>query len=80
MTHDPLWIETRFGELVNLHQLAQIQHDGQGKLVGFSPSIGKIVLFKGSPEDCERIRDELGATLQSMKITDLARLNFAEAG
>lgn len=77
MTNEALWLETTFGELVNVRQLAQIQHDGQGKVVGFSPALGKIVLYKGSPDECERIREELGATLQSMKITDLSRVSFA---
>lgn len=79
MITEPIWIETGFGELVNLHQLVQIQYDGQGRLVGFSPAIGKIVLFKGSADECERIRDELGGTLQSLKITDLARFHCASA-
>jgi hypothetical protein len=75
-----MWIETGFGEFVNLRQLVQIQYDGQGRLVGFSPAVGKIVLFKGSPEECERIREELGATLQSLKITELSRFHYAAAG
>lgn len=73
MSNEPIWVETRHGELVNLRHLAQIHHDGQGRLVGLGPTLGRLVLHKGEAVECERIRAELGAMLNATKLAELGR-------